>query len=111
MHFAFAMGGAGLVMYGAQKMCEKKIGGLGYKSCMKQQPAQGAAKDSVKKKCAPLDPGSDLLPKIMMYGGFGVIFAAFVFLSYLNGGLFGGGMGGMGGMMGGMGGMGQYGQY
>jgi len=111
MHLAIGLGGAGIAIYGAQKVCDKKINKTAYESCLKQSVKKGSTKETIKKACdTKYKPGGDIIPTIIMWSGMGIILLTYVILSYLNGGLFGGGMGGMMGGMGGMGGMGYGGQ-
>ena len=87
MHLAIGLGGAGIAIYGAQKVCDKKINKTAYESCLKQTVKKGSTKETIKKACdTKYKPGGDIIPTIIMWSGMGIILLAYVILSYLNGG-------------------------
>ena len=116
---AMALAGAGVSVWGAQRMCDEKIAALktvgggkanpNYAPCTKNVPSKypggGAAwKVAGPAQCAAKHPPSagsgkgSMLNKILFYGGFGIIVASVVIMWLLNSQMFSGmGMGMMGG--------------
>ena len=125
---AMALAGAGVSVWGAQRMCDEKIAALktggkanpNYANCVKNVPSNypggGAAwKVAGPAQCAAKYPPSasagkgSMLNKVLFYGGFAIIVASVIIMWLLNSQMFSG-MGMMGGgMMGGGYGGGGYG--
>jgi len=85
MHMLIGVGGAGLAIYGSGKMCAYKVKAGPYKACVAYNKLP--ANKNKKKNCS--DPGSEILPKILMYGGPGIIVVVFIVMAILNSQMFG----------------------
>ena len=89
MHMLIGVGGAGLAIYGSGKMCSYQAKAGPYKACVAFNKV--AANRNKKRNCS--DPGSEILPKILMYGGPGIIVVVFVVMAIMNSQMFGQGGG------------------
>lgn len=101
MHMCLAIAGAGVVMYGEQKLCAIDTNTSKYAAC-------AGAKDKSGKPVRPAKACADAYPvpnkkmwTIIRWGGFGFIVVSFLILAFLSGGGFGGMMMGGGGGYGG----------
>ena len=73
----FALAGAGIVMWGAQQVCDDK---MDYAKCV----AGGASKQSCAAKHDPTNGNGTKKSMYIMYGGFGVIAGSVLILWILN---------------------------
>jgi len=101
MHMCLAIAGAGVVMYGEQKLCAIGTNASKYASCASAKDKNGKPVRSAK-ACADAYPvPNKKMWTIIRWGGFGFIVGSFIILAFLSGGGFGGMLSGGGGYGGG----------
>lgn len=98
VHMIIALAGATLTGWGAQQLGDDKISKMLYDRCIKQPVPKSSTKSAMEKSCnTKYKPGGEMLHKVAMYGGCGVIVVGFLLFAMLTSQIFGGMGMGMGG--------------